>query len=67
MKLVEDNFSDLWVQFMKWDGSASLQIYNQFLEKLKEAKTLEEVFDAIPMKVSVATIQLEKMYKLYSL
>ena len=67
MKLVRDKFSGLWGQFMKWDGSASLQTYNQFLEKLKEAKTMEEVFDAIPMKVLGTTIPLEKMYKLYSL
>lgn len=65
--VMRDRFLGLWGQFVKWDGTANHTNYTRFLQALQRATTLDEVIDAIPLKVLGAVGPIDEFYAWYAI
>jgi hypothetical protein len=61
------SYLGIWGQFVKSDGSGNINRFNQFVQGLSNAKTVEEAVDAFPFKVLEAVGPLDDFYKEYTI
>lgn len=57
----------LWGQFIKWDYTGNSYRLNKFVTQLSQAKTMEQVINAIPYKIYDVKVPLKKMFSYYGL
>jgi hypothetical protein len=55
----------LWGQFIDRNGNGNQRVYSQFLQRLKTAKTQEDMLAAFPFKVLRVQDPIEKYYRFY--
>ena len=56
------NYSGLWLQFVKSDGSVNKPLAEEFLRKARAAATMEELLKAFPLKALEARAPISAFY-----
>jgi hypothetical protein len=65
--VMRDKFLGVWGQFVKWDGTPNQTNYNEFMGRLQQATTLDDIIDSIPLKVLGATRPIREFYDFYGI
>ena len=63
----EHKFLGVWGQFVRWNGAAHEERYQQFLSDLGYAHTVIEAIRAIPLPVTGAVVPLQAFYTWYGI